>query len=41
MIKDVDKSEVLDCGVISSSVLGMILPVNLSGWDKNINFNVT
>lgn len=36
MIKDVDKSEVLDSGVISSPVLGMIPPVNLSGGVKTL-----
>ena len=36
MIKDVDKSEVLDSGVINSPVLGMIPPVNLSGGVKTL-----
>lgn len=36
MIMDVDKSEVLDSGVINSPVLGMIPPVNLSGGVKTL-----
>ena len=36
MIKDIDKSEVLDGGVINSPVLGMIPPVNLSGGVKTL-----
>lgn len=36
MIKDVDKSEVLDSGVINSPILGMIPPVNLSGGVKTL-----
>lgn len=36
MIQDVDKSEVLDSGVINSPILGMIPPVNLSGGVKTL-----
>lgn len=36
MIKDVDKSIVLDSGVIDSSVLGKIPPVSLSGGVKTL-----
>jgi hypothetical protein len=34
MIRDVDRSEVLDSGVIDSPVLGKITPLNLSGGVK-------
>lgn len=36
MIKDVDKSTVLACGVIDSPILGKILPVELSGGVKTL-----
>ena len=36
MIKDIDKSEVLDSGVIDSPVLGKIPPVQLSGGVKTL-----
>ncbi|HBZ52193.1 MAG TPA: DUF4869 domain-containing protein [Eubacterium sp.] len=36
MIKDVDSSEVLGTGAISSSVMGIIAPVNLSGGVKTL-----
>ena len=36
MIKDVDKSIVLDSGVIDSPVLGKIPPVSLSGGVKTL-----
>ena len=36
MIRDVDRSEVLDSGVIDSPVLGMIPPLNLSGGVKTL-----
>ena len=36
MIRDVDQSEVLDCGVIDSPVLGKIPPINLSGGVKTL-----
>lgn len=37
MIKVVDKSTVLACGVIDSLILGKIPPVELSGGEKNID----
>lgn len=36
MIRDIDKSEVLDSGVIDSPVLGKIPPVQLSGGVKTL-----
>ena len=36
MIRDVDRSEVLDSGVIDSPVLGKIPPLNLSGGVKTL-----
>lgn len=36
MILDVDRSVVLDCGVIDSPVLGKIPPLNLSGGVKTL-----
>lgn len=36
MVRDIDKSEVLDSGVIDSPVLGKIPPVNLSGGVKTL-----
>lgn len=36
MIEDVDKSAVLDSGVIDSPVLGKIPPVGLSGGVKTL-----
>ncbi len=39
MIQDVDKSTVLDCGVIDSPVLGKIPPTGLSGGVKTIKFS--
>ena len=36
MIRDVDRSEVLDSGVIDSPVLGKIPPINLSGGVKTL-----
>lgn len=36
MIKDVDKSTVLACGVIDSPILGKIPPVELSGGVKTL-----
>ena len=36
MIEDVDKSAVLDSGVIDSPVLGKIPPVGLSGGEKTL-----
>lgn len=36
MIQDVDKSTVLDSGVIDSPILGKIPPVNLSGGVKTL-----
>lgn len=36
MILDVDRSTVIDCGVIDSPVLGKIPPVNLSGGVKTL-----
>lgn len=36
MIKDIDKSIVLDSGVIDSPILGKIPPINLSGGVKTL-----
>ncbi|WP_347493449.1 DUF4869 domain-containing protein [Ruminococcus sp. HUN007] len=36
MIKDVDKSEVLGNGAVSSPVMGIIAPVSLSGGVKTL-----
>ena len=36
MIRDVDRSEVLDSGIIDSPVLGKIPPLNLSGGVKTL-----
>ena len=36
MIRDVDRSEVIDSGVIDSPVLGKIPPLNLSGGVKTL-----